>query len=1207
MSVVGAAVRRPVVVTVGVLLLVMAGLIALTQTPVQLTPNVDRPIITVTTVWPGRSPEEIVDRITKEQEEQLKNVANLRSMRSTTSEGQAQITLEFVVGADMARARQEVSDALRQTPNVPADANEPVIVATEGSTENAMAWIMLELRPEAKDKYPGFSVKHLQDLVEKRIKPALKRVEGVAEVNIFGGSKREAHVLVDPTRLAQRGLSPLNVIEALTRENANVSAGTQPEGKRDYRVRVVGRFETPEQVKQVVVAFRDGAPVRVGDVAEVEIGYEKPRGFVRSLSGEAIAINLKREAGSNSLRVMQQVRAALEEIRRDILPTLHPVVGKDLQLRQVYDETVYINSAIDLVLQNLWVGGGIAAAVLLLFLRSFVSTTVVALAIPISVVGSFLVMPALGRSLNVISLAGLAFAVGMVVDNAIVVLENIDRRLRMREAPAVAAERGGREVWGAILASTLTTIAVFVPVLTIKEEAGQLFRDIALAISAAVALSLVVSVFVIPAACSRWLRDHDHRTARAWRRSFESLLGLAPLMAWGVRRLEAFVLWSLQGARAWTVRPLVVVALTLSSLAGAWLLMPPLDYLPAGNRNLVFGGLLIPPGYSVQQQRRIAERIEQAVGPYLHVDPADREAVAALPPIPRREPQAPPYPPTPIENMFIGAFGGGMFVGATSAWPQIVAPVGALLTNVMNTIPDAFGGARQASLFGRGAGGGATINLEISGTDLAQATRAADAMFDLATAQFGYGEVTPEPANFNLAQPEWRIRLTRLGRELGLRTADAGQLTRSFFDGAFAGEYNLQGDSIDLLVLPKEGQLAFKEQLPRIPIATPAGPVVSLDALLEIVPARAPQQVQRIEELPSVTLRITPPQDEALETVMQRIERTVVQPVREQGLLGSGVFVRLEGAAAKLDEVRHALLGDPQTRRRMGAPARVGLGIASGAGALALLLLGAIAVARGLRMRRAAFALGGAGAWLMAAMVVGLGAAGMLMPELLGARMVWALVVTYLLMAALFESFLYPFVIMFTAPLAMVGGFAGLKIVHEWTKANPLVATQKLDVLTMLGFVILLGVVVNNAILLVHQSLHFMQGGVDGRDEPLPHRQAIAAAVRTRVRPIFMSTLTSVGGMTPLVLFPGAGSELYRGLGSVVVGGLLVSTVFTLLLTPMLLSLVIEMRNGLREALAATPTPRPLPAPAALSVNGQLDRKGAAASAAERQSPVEQP
>ena len=1169
MSVVGFAVRRPVVVTVGVLLIVMAGMIALTRTAVQLTPNIDRPIVTVTTVWPGRSPDEIVDRITKEQEERLKNVANLKTMRSASNEGQAQVTLEFVIGADMGRALQEVSDALRQTPDVPADAEAPVIIATEGSTDNAMAWFMIEMRPDKHADHPGFEVGSLQDQVEKRIKPELKRIDGVAEVNVFGGRKREARVLVDPVRLAQLGLTHIDVVNALRAENNNISAGAIAEGKRDFRVRVTGRFETPEQVRDVVIAFRDGSPVRISDVAEVQIGYEKRRGFVRSLGGESIAINLKREAGSNSLAVMRLVHDRIKSIQADLLPTLDPTVGKDLRIRQVYDETLYIDSSIALVMQNLWVGGSIAALVLLLFLRSFVATAVVALAIPISVIGSFLVMPALGRSINVISLAGLAFAVGMVVDNAIVVLENIDRRLRTHEPAPQAAERGGREVWGAVLASTLTTIAVFVPILTIQEEAGQLFRDIAIAISAAVALSLLVSIFVIPAACARWLHDHEHRLQGGWRTRFENLFGLAPAIAMLTIDFERFVHWCLTGWRAWTVRPAIVIGLTVASVVGAGLLMPPLDYLPPGNRNMVFGGLLIPPGYSVDQNIHIAERIEDRIGPYVHVDPSDRAAVAQLPRIPRSEEahRGETFDPVPIDNFFIGSFRGGLFVGATSAWPEAVAPVGALITDAMNSIPDAFGGARQASIFGRGVGGGGTINLEISGPDLEPVTRAANAMFKIASQRYGYGNVRPEPANFNLAQPEWRLRLTRLGRELGLRTQDIGIVARAFFDGAFAGEYNLNGDSIDLIVLPKGGRLAYKEQLPSIPIATPSGPIVSLDALLEVTPATAPQQIQRIEELPSVSVRITPPEDRALEDVMREIRDVVVAPVRAQGLIAKSMLVRLEGTAAKLDEVRNALLGDPTVRQDTDVKVKAAIGGVGGIGALVAVGAALLALLRGVRTRRGDFVIGGVGALLIAVLIAGAALLVMTRPELLGARLVWAIVVTYLLMAALFESFLYPLVIMFTAPLALIGGFAALRIVHNWTNANPLVPPQQLDVLTMLGFIILLGVVVNNAILLVHQALQFMGGGVDGTDKPLPAREAIAAAVRTRIRPIFMSMLTSVGGMTPLVLFPGAGSELYRGLGSVVVGGLLVSTVFTLLLTPMLFSMVVEARDGLLAAI----------------------------------------
>ncbi len=305
----------------------------------------------------------------------------------------------------------------------------------------------------------------------------------MATVNVFGGREREARVLADPVALAQRGLNHLDVVNALSGENQNVSAGSIAEGKRDYRVRLVGQFSTPEQLLDTVVAYRDGYPVYVRDVATVEIGHEKQSGFVRSLARPAIAINVIRQSESNVLDIMEELKVRLEDVREKMLPNVSGEssagpIGPDLRLRQVYDETVYIKSSISLVTQNLWIGGGIAVMVLMLFLRNWRATGIIAVAIPISVIGTFLILLALGRTLNVISLAGLAFAVGMVVDNSIVVLENVDRRLKLGESVMTASWRGGKEVWGAVLASTLTTVAVFVPVLTIQEEAGQLFGDI---------------------------------------------------------------------------------------------------------------------------------------------------------------------------------------------------------------------------------------------------------------------------------------------------------------------------------------------------------------------------------------------------------------------------------------------------------------------------------------------------------------------------------------------------------------------------------------------------------------------------------------------------------------------------------------------------------------------------------------------------------
>ncbi len=1178
MDIVGFSVKKPVTVTVGVILIVMFGLIGLTAIPIQLTPTVDRPIITVETVWPGRSPQEIVDEIVKKQEEELKNVGNLKRMTSTSSQGSANIQLEFYIGSSIPRARQEVSDSLRQVSEYPEQVEEPRISVADGSSENAIAWIITDLDPAFVDQYPGFDITHLYNALDKEIKPELERIDGVAEVNIYGGREREVRVYVDSFQLAQRGLNHLQLVNALRGENRNVSAGTIAESKRDYRVRLVGQYETPEQLLETVVAYRDGSPVYVKDVATVEVGHEKRRGFVRSFGHPSIAMNVIRQSGSNVVDIMEELRERLDVIRAEILPNLAPPgyeeAGKHLRMRQVYDETTYIDSSISLVTQNLFIGGAIAGVVLMVFLRSFVSTGIVAIAIPVSVIGTFLVLLALGRTLNVISLAGLAFAVGMVVDNAIVVLENIYRRIQQGDEPMKAALRGGREVWGAILASTLTTAAVFIPVLTIQEEAGQLFRDIALAIVASVVLSLVVSITVIPAAASRWLKRRKPGADGKPR--------VSPIDAFFGRFVTGFadwIHWCMGGWRGWTVRPLVILGLTAASIGGALLLAPPLDYLPAGNKNLVFGGMLIPPGLSVEYREELAGRIEKVVKPYLDADADDEQAIARLDPIRRPamgpgEPP-PPFDPVPMDNFFIGAFGSSMFVGGTSEIPEVVIPVGQLLSNAIRPIPDTYGGARQTSIFGTGPGGGSgnSVDIEIAGPDLDRVIEAAGMMFGLGIQRYGPTEVSPDPGNFNLQQQEFQVTLSDRARELGVRNEDVGTVVRALFDGAFAGEYKLPDRNIDINIVPEGGRLSFKEKLAEIPVATPSGPVVPLDSIIEVTPTLAPQDIKRVEELPAVTLKFTPPQGMAVEAMQRDLRDNIIEPARQAGLIDRTMRINMEGTAAKLAEVQGALFGGADTAAEFRPLSRAIYALTG------LVLLGGVATAvyagvRAAKRKRGLEAWGVVGA-LGIALAIGIPLAAFgYAPGLIMARMVWALIVTYLLMAALFESFVYPFVIMISVPLAVVGGFAGLAIVHAWSLADPTKSPQQLDVLTMLGFVILIGVVVNNAILLVHQAINFMQGLGESDDDhidPLPPLEAIRESVKTRIRPIFMSVLTSVGGMLPLVLFPGSGSEMYRGLGSVVVGGLIVSTVFTLVLVPLLFSITIQAMQGLRAALGEGP------------------------------------
>jgi len=1175
MDLIRLAMNRPVTITVGVLLVVMFGLLGLFTIPVQLTPTVDKPVITVTTVWPGRSPEEVVNEITREQEKYLKNVPNLKNMRSVTTEGNAEVTLEFYLGADLTRALQEVSDSLRQVPAYPDEVDEPTIKAADGGPSNAIAWIIIDIDPAKLADHPGYDISTLYDAMDREVKPYLERIDGVAEVNIYGGREREVEVFVDPVALAQRGLSHESVVAALRGENRNISAGTISEGKRDYRVRLVGQYSTAEDVLATTITYRDGRPVLVRDVATVELGHQKRRGFVRAMGHPCMAMNIIRQSGSNVMTIMADVRERLVEVQREILPRLEPALGNSLRIRQVYDETTYIDSAINLVTGNLWSAAAITVVTLLIFLRAIRPTLIIALAIPVCMTGTFLVMVAAGRTLNVISLAALAFATGVVVDASNVVIDNIERRLAMGEPVGTAIYLGTREVWAAVLAGGLTSAAVFVPVLTIREEVGQLFFDISFALGVSTLLSLLVAILVVPAAANVLYRGRKPgavETGGPLRRAVFNVFGLVTFGAWVTSCVARVVHWLMTSWRGWTLRPVLIVLMTLLSIGGSMWLMPPLDYLPKGNRNLVFGGVLIPPGLSVEEMENYAERMERVVGPYLTdnlpagTDP--NEAVKALPQIANFHGE--PFEPVAVSNLFIGAFGGSMFAGGVSADEQVVIPVGQLLTNSMSGLPDAFGGAGQSSIFG-GIEGGNSIDVEISGPDLERVKGAAGMIFGMAGARFGFGlNVQPSPSNFNLVQPEWRLRLSTTGRELGLTTADLGTAVRALFDGAIAGDFLLDGRNVDLMVKPVGGRLGYKEQLTSIPVMTPAGKRVPMSQVAEVITANAPQSIQRIEELPSVTIQVTPPDDMTIEEVMRELDEKMIAVARATGVIDPTMRVRMEGTAAKLDEVKAAMFGvvplNPERRAMFAKWGRVGIFVVGTMGVVAA----AATVIRAFRRKRLGAGIPASVAVLLASAAIGILVWAFLgRPELLSARFVWALAVTYLLMCALFESFLLPLVIMFSVPLAMVGGFAALSLVHHSTMRDPTIAPQQLDVLTMLGFVILIGTVVNNAILLVEQAINFMHPEKFGSDaKPLAMHDAIAESVRTRIRPIMMTTMTTVGGGLPLVLAPGAGSEMYRGLGAVVVGGLIVSTIFTLLLVPLVLSLVFELVDALKRVWA---------------------------------------
>ena len=1029
----------------GSIFILLFGLLSLFRIPVQLVPDVEKPQITVETRWIGASPEEVEQEIIHEQEEMLKSVENLRKLTSKSFNGRGEILLEFVVGVDKSAALLDVANKLDQVQEYPENVDEPVI-KTVNTGDRPIAWFTLRTLPGN-----DTAVDELRDFAEDHIESRFERVPGVANSNIYGGAERELQVIIDPHALASWQLSILDVRRALISTNTNISGGDIEEGKNRFVVRTLGQFKSVEEIENLVITKRDDISVYVRDIADVQLGYKKMEAFVRQKNEASIAVNAQREVGANVLVVMEGLKKACSELNENLLK------DRGLALEQVYDETEYIKSSIGLVRQNVVVGGLLAVMVLLLFLRSWRSTLVIGLAIPISAIGTFLMVTLMGRSLNVVSLAGIAFAVGMVVDSAIVVLENIFRHWQSGEDPFEAAYKGTTEVWGAVLASTLTTIGVFIPIILVEQEVGQLFRDIALAISFAVGLSLIVAITVIPTAAARIL-SHGKRSESAGDEDFTSSSRLVLLGRNLTDKIVGVVdyLTNTLKKRLITIFVLVFISIFLT-----WWMVPEMEYLPEGNRNLILAIMLPPPGYSLEEQRDIGVSIEKELIPYWQAKAGTKEAEMLDGP--------------PIKHGFYVSRGRAVFMGMISAEPERVAELIPVLRRVCGKIPGMITIVQQSSLFERGLSGGRTIDIELSGPDLNRLVYFGAQVFGQVRQVFPPGTQARPIPSLELGSPELQIR-PRLehATELGLTSADIGYIVDALVDGAFAGDYWHEGDKIDLVIFGQSKYIERTQDLEQIFIFTPSGDYVPLSTVADIQLGVGPEEIDHIERDRSIVIQVIPPRTMPLERALDIIDTQILNPMVKKGLLGGLYKANLAGTADKLQEARKSLQ------------------------------------------------------W----------------------NFVLAIAISYLLMAALFESFLYPIIIMFSVPLATVGGFVGLAVLNIFT-------LQVMDVLTMLGFVILIGTVINNAILIVHQTLNNM------REEKMESRQALIESVRTRIRPIFMSVATTVFAMLPLVIFPGAGSELYRGLGSVVLGGLIVSTIFTLLLIPAVFSLVMDIKARL--------------------------------------------
>ncbi len=997
------ALGNPVAALVGLLLVVLFGAVSLARLPVQLTPEVEQPEITVRTNWRAAAPEEVEAEIVEPQEKVLRGLPGMSELLSNARRGQGEVTIKFAVGHDLSRGLLEVLNRLNRVARYPDDADEPVI-STVGGRSRAVAWFIIKTLPGNTRDIAGY-----QDYVEEVVQTRFERVAGVARSEVYGGRAREVRITFDPYKAASLGVA-LPQAARLAGGNEDVSAGEANVGKRRYTVRFTGAFDAT-RLGELLLEWRDGRPILLRDVADIDVRLVDRKSFVITKGTRSIAVNAHREIGVNVLDVMAGLKQAVAELEKG------PLARARLSIEQVYDETSYIYRSIDMLRNNLALGIVLAVAVLWWFLRRLRATLMVAMAIPASLFAAFLMLDVAGHTLNVISLAGLAFAVGMVLDAAIVVLENIVRLREQGEPGPKAALEGASQVWGALLASTATTVAIFLPVVFLKDEAGQLFSDLALTIAIAVSASLIVALTLIPAAAQQWLGHLDLRDKHAawWRGTTRGLMALTDTP---LRR----VFW-------------IGVLLSLP-LYGTYALRMKADYLPEGNRNLVFAFIIPPPGVNIDHlEHEMGQVIAKRIAPYMNGFTEPR-----------------------INNYFFVAFSRGVFLGARTADPTRTDELVPVVNNAVRGFPDTLAFAKRASLFG-GFGSGKTIDMNLQGRDIDAMMNAARIAYGTITQVMPGANVRPFPG-LELAEPELTlVPDERRIAEVGWTRAVMARITRALGEGLFVGDYFDGEERLDIVVRVQPWQTP--EQLAAIPLATPSGGVLPVGELTRIERTAGPNSIRRLDRRRTVTLQVTPPPGMALEEAIDTLETRVAPAI--EGLLPADGEIRYGGTADKLELARASM----------------------------------------------------------------------------GGSFLLAIAILYLLMSALFRSFLDSLLVLLALPLATVGSVVALHLVNRFV-------FQPMDMLTMIGFIILLGLVVNNAILLVHQTRAAERAG-------LSRRNAVEQALGIRLRPILASTLTSIFGMAPLLLNPGAGSELYRGLAAVIVGGMCVSTVFTLLLLPSLL------------------------------------------------------
>jgi hydrophobic/amphiphilic exporter-1 (mainly G- bacteria), HAE1 family len=1036
MSIPRLAIHRPVTMFMLSAIITLLGFISLTRLPVDLMPEFQQPTLNIRTSYAGVGPLEMEELITRPIEQAVGAVPGLTRIESSSSEGNSQVQLNFEWGSDLAESADEVRTRMdRIRARLPEDADPPTIQKFDPS-QLPVAQIGIE---------GDYDPVTLREIAQNEIAPRFERIDGVAAVNVNGGLRRQIHVDLSKEKITALNLSVTQVVGSLRQENQNTPLGEIYQGDATFLVRSQGQFQSVEDIRNLVVMTRQGVPVYLRDIADVKDTTEQRRNFMRINGRPGIQIQVQKQSGKNTVEVAKLVHAEVARVNNEV---------PGLRMTVVQDNSRFISRAIHNVQEHAMVGGILVVLIIFAFLRDFRSTLIVCTSIPVSVIGTFALLYFGGFTLNTMTFGGLALGIGMIVDAAIVVLENTHRHLHMGKDRMTAAIDGSEEVWSAILASTLTHIAVFLPLLFLSGTASIMFTQLSVVVMFSLIMSLFVAVTIVPVLCSRWLKTPDEEAAATG------------VMARFYRLSERFLEAMDEG-----YRKAIHVALqhrpTVIGSAAALVVLAAVLY-PRVGTELV----------TQTDEGEVNVNVELALG--TRIEPTEQ----ALLIVENRVKELVPEATTIITQ---GGGGGNSWQGGgntsrgqirlilkprderTRTNEQVAIDLRRQLAGILPGVvvrANPSGGNNQIMRFLSGGGtnnqGQASrLQLEIRGHDLDDARRVAQDARELM-------ENTPGIADVSLSRedgrPEIAIRVDRpKAAMLGMSVQSVASTIQTNVAGTTAAQFRERGNEYPVVVRLREADREQISDVGDVLLSTPTGQVVPAKNILQVSREAGPTQIQRknMERVTRVNAEIEIPLSEAVKAVQGRLSQIRVPPDFSVGF-GS----ELEEQARSFAQLRMVLI-------------------------LAILLV-------------------------------------------------------YAVMASQYESLRDPFIIMFSVPVAAIGVVLSL-----------LLTNTSFSMQAYIGIIMLAGIVVSNAILLV-DYINTLR-----RRDGIPLREAVEIGGRTRLRPILMTSIATMLGLVPMAIGLGEGGELQAPLARVVIGGLLTSTLVTLVLVPAVYTLFEEGLSGI--------------------------------------------